>query len=103
MKASKYVFKSVLWLLIFGIALVLYISFAVPLVTNDKISAKVAEIIAHSETLEAIRADFSCAATYDNVDVDISGKEIELTISGEACDLKVTLNKELEVLALRTE
>ena len=103
MKAGKHVFKSALWILIFSIALTLYIIFAVPLVSNDKNSAKVAEILSHSETLEAIRADFSCAATYDNVDVDISEKNIKLTILGEVCDLKVTLNKELEVIDVKTE
>ena len=103
MKASKHIFNSVSWLLIFGIALTLYIIFAIPLVSNDKDSAKAADILAHSETLEAIRADFSCAATYDNVDVDVSGKEIELTIYGEECDLKVVLNKELEVLYVESE
>lgn len=103
MKASKHVFNSVSWLLIFGIALTLYIIFAIPLVPNDKDSAKAADILAHSETLEAIRADFSCAATYDNVDVDTTGKKIYLTISGEVCDLIVTLNKELEVVHVKTE
>lgn len=81
--------------------LLLFFTFTLPALKKDLEITVEQELELHTQTLEKIKQDFSYVLSNENVSAEI-GKNILLTISGKACELKVELNRELSVLSLET-
>ena len=81
--------------------LLLFFVFTLPAIQQDREQLVKQEMEEHNQTLELIKQDFSHVLSDENISVQI-GENVNLTISGEACNLKVELNRELKVLTLTT-
>lgn len=93
---SKNLLMAVAWAIVSCLCVVAFFVMILS-VPNENKPLVQAETAIHNETLELILSDFSRVLTLDNVKVEIEDEEVKLYISGEACDLSVVLNKELEV------
>lgn len=98
----KNVFGIIWWLLIIAILVSVFIFVTLPLFQENRQQIFEQEMATHNQTLNLIKENFAYVLETDNVAVDIVGENVNLVISGEACDLKVTLNKQLEVISLDT-
>lgn len=98
-------FKNILCiitaLIIVAGMLFLFFVFTLPALQQDREQLVKQEMEEHNQTLEMIKQDFSYVLSAENVSVEI-GENVNLTISGKACDLTVELNRELKVLTLTT-
>ena len=101
METAKNIFYIVLALVLIAGMLFLFFRFTLPAFNRDLEQMLEQEMAAHNVTLEEIKQDFSTVLSYENVAIDM-GQNIALVISGENCELKVTLNRELQVLSLET-
>lgn len=81
--------------------LILFFVFTLPALQQDREQLVKQEMEEHDQTLEMIKQDFSYVLFAENVSVQMN-ENINITISGEACNLKVELNRELKVLSLET-
>lgn len=98
-------FKNILCiitsLIIVAGMLILFFGFTLPVLQQDREQLVKQEMEEHNQTLEIIKQDFSHVLSTEHVSVQI-GENVNLTISGKACNLKVELNRELKVLSLET-
>lgn len=101
MQTIKYIFKIILTFVIVAGAIFLFFVFTLPALQMDKSELAKQEMETHNQTLEMIKQDFSHVLVAENVKIEM-GENINVTISGEYCDLKVELNRELKVLTLET-
>lgn len=93
---SKNLLMAIAWAIVSCLCVVAFFVMILCIPKENKPLVQ-AETAIHNETLELILSDFSCVLALDNVKVEIEDEEVKLYISGEACDLSVVLNKELEV------
>lgn len=101
MEAVKSVLKIILTSIMAGGVLLLFLTFTLPAIQEDRAELVEQEMDAHNQTLEMVKQDFSYVLSDENISADVK-KNILLTISGEYCVLKVTLNRELKVISLET-
>lgn len=101
MTICKGVFKIVIGLVIAATMIVLFCFITLPALNQDRTLMVEQEMDAHNKTLEEIKQDFSYVLSAENVSIEM-GKNINIMISGETCDLEVELNRELKVLTLKT-
>lgn len=98
-------FKNILCimtaLIIVAGMLFLFFVFTLPALQQDREQLVKQEMEEHNQTLEMIKQDFSYVLSDKNISVEMN-QNINLTISGAECNLKVTLNRELQVLSLET-
>ena len=101
MNTFKNILSIITALIIVAGMLFLFFVFTLPALQRDREQLVKQEMEEHNQTLEIIKQDFSHVLSAENVSVEMN-ENINLTISGEACTLKVTLNRELQVLSLET-
>lgn len=101
MKTIRYIFQIILTFLIATSMVFLFFVFTLPALQVNRAELAKQEMEMHNQTLEMIKQDFSHVLTAENVYVEMY-KDINITISGNDCDLKVVLNRELKLLTLET-
>ncbi len=101
MQTIKYIFKIILTFIIVACVLLLFFGLTLPAFQRDRSMLAEQEMEAHNQTLELIKQDFAHVLTAENVKVEMN-ENVNITISGKDCDLKVELNRALKVLTLET-